>query len=210
MLPAYHRRLVVKKLLCVAAVLVAALPFAFSQGKLITVRALVPIDFAGTAHTENSDYDVSDDTDTKMGFGLGAEAMVGVWKELKVGGGVQYGFSRGLDVSGSSAEFSFIPVYGIVAYGFKLPMVNPYVIGRVGYNLFMGNDDFKNSADLKGGIYLTLGGGASFNIPGLPLKPFVELNYAIDNGQLDFGSGTTAYDVSYRRLQVAAGASFSL
>jgi len=201
----------VKKFLCLAIVLIAALPCVFSQGKTITVRVLLPVDLGGTANSKNSDLNVDADRDTKMGFGLGAEAMVGIWKGLKVGGGIQYGLGRGLDDKDVSkdARFWFIPFYGLAAYGWNLGLVNPYAITRVGYAAFGGNSEMKNGADLSGGLCFMLGGGARLKIPGFLLDPFAELNYAVSRGSEDFG-GNNTYDVTYKRLQLCVGAGLSL
>ena len=191
-----------KKLLCIAMVLIAALPLAFSQGKTITVRALLPIDFGGTYRVSYSGG--STNTDTNMGLGLGAEAMVGVMSRMKVGVGLQYLINRG-NVD-DDRTFGFVPVYGLVTYDFNLRAFDPYLIGRIGYNFHKGNDDYTNKgdSDLKGGLYFDLGGGVSFKIPSTPLHAFVELDYAYDGGQVD------STDISYRRLEALVGASFSI
>jgi hypothetical protein len=195
-----------KKLLCVAMVLIVALPLAFSQGKTFTLRAFTPIDFAGTYKESYSGG--ATDTDTKIGIGLGAEAMLGIMDRMKVGVGLQYLINRGFDVSGSDATFGFVPIYGLVTYDFNLRVVDPYLIGRIGYNAHKGNKDYDkpngNDVDLRGGLYFVLGGGASVKIPSTPLHAFLELDYAYNGGQYD------DTDISYRRLEAIIGASFSL
>jgi hypothetical protein len=200
-----------KKLLCLALALTVALPFAFSQGKTITVRAFVPVDMAGTVTSTDPDTDASSDYDAKMGFGIGAEAMVKVWKDLQVGGGFQYGLGRGIDESGipDEAKFNFIPIYGLAAYGVNLGLVNPYAIARVGYNLLQGTDEFKGDADLHGGMFFDVGLGASLKFAGIPfMKPFFELDYAINGGGSKLGDAKTDY--AYKRVQIIVGAAFSL
>jgi opacity protein-like surface antigen len=196
-----------RKLLCLAIVLIASLPLAFSQGKTITVRAFIPIDFDGTYKESYSGG--STDTDTNMGLGLGAEAMIGIMSSMKVGLGLQYLINRGYDVSGDDRTFGFVPIYGLVTYDFNLRVIDPYLIGRIGYNFHKGNSDYTNDgsskdADLKGGLAFVLGGGASFKIPSTPLHAFVELDYAYNGGQYD------STDISYSRLEALVGASFSI
>jgi opacity protein-like surface antigen len=200
----WKRRVTMKKLLCTAMILIAALPLAFSQGKTITVRAFMPIDFGGTYKWSYSGG--STDVDTNMGFGLGGEAMIGVVDRMKLGLGIQFLINRGYDQSGNDATFGFVPIYGLVTYDFNLRVIDPYLIGRIGYNFHKGNDDYTNNGDvdLKGGVIFALGGGASFKIPSTPLHAFLELDYAYNGGKKD------DTDISYRRLQGLIGVSFSL
>jgi hypothetical protein len=132
--------------------------------------------------------------------------MVGVMSRMKVGVGLQYLINRGYDVSGSDATFGFVPIYGLVTYDFNLRAIDPYLIGRIGYNFHKGNDDYTNNgdADLKGGMAFVLGGGASFKIPSTPVHAFVELDYAYNGGQFD------STDISYRRIEALIGASFTI
>jgi hypothetical protein len=142
-----------------------------------------------------------------MGLGLGGEAMVGVWRGLKVGGGVQFGFERGIDESGmTDMKFAFVPIYGIAAYGINLAVVNPYAITRLGYNFHVGNSAYEGSDDLTNGVYFTIGAGASFNVPGWVVKPFAEFNYAYDAGGFD----KSDVDISYKRIQANLGVAFTL
>lgn len=194
-----------KKLLCVAIVLLAAFPLAFSQGKKVTLRAFAPVDFGGriTFSAGNTDTHY----DTNMGLGLGGEAMFNVWKGLKVGGGVQFLFYRGIDDSAwKDASFGFVPIYGLAAYGVDLGVVNPYAITRLGYNFHTGNSEYEGSDDLTGGTIFTIGAGASFKVPGWMVRPFLELNYANDTGGFDKAN----VDVSYHRFQTCLGVAFTM
>jgi hypothetical protein len=193
-----------KKLFCVMVIVLAFTPIAFSQSKPIVVRAIVPIDFAGTM---TASKDGSGDLDVNMGFGAGAEVMVGISQGLQVGGGAQFLLSRAFSKY-TDEKFAFIPFYGLVSYSFDLGIVSPYAIGRIGYDLFTGNDAFKGSGDLTGGLYFAIGGGAAIKIPNSTLGAFVEADYSMNNGTYSYSIIDIGF--AYKRLELCAGVSFSL
>jgi len=194
-----------KRLLCITMVFVAALPLAFSQGKAFTVRAFAPIDFGGKYMEENS-FLGSYGVDTKMGFGVGGEAMFRVANRVNLGVGLQYLFYRGFDTNkASDSKFGFMPIYGLFAFDFNQRVLDPYMIVRIGYGIFNGNDAFTENGhkDLLGGMAFAVGGGASFNVPSTPLNFFAELDYASNGGE-------EASKITYRRIETCLGLSFTL
>jgi hypothetical protein len=192
-----------KKLLCVTIVFVANLTLAFSLGERGFIRALAPIDFGGK-YLESNSFPGS--VDTKMGFGIGGEAMLRVADKVNLGIGLQYLLERGFDTNkGSDRKFGFVPIYGLVAFDFSRRVIDPYLIFRIGYNIFKGNDEFTDSGDVElvGGMSFAAGGGASINIPGSALGFFAELDYASNGGE-------ERREISYRRLEACIGLSFNL
>jgi hypothetical protein len=77
----------------------------------------------------------------------------------------------------------------------------------MGYNVHAGDDEYKNGADLKGGICYGIGGGINFNFGRSPFAAFLEGNYAVDKGSVSRGGRDV--DVSYKRFQLGIGLAFA-
>jgi hypothetical protein len=196
-----------KKLLCLSLVLASALTLAFGEGKAVAFRAFLPLDFGGTYTYSAGNVDVN--YDTKFGVGVGAELEATVWQGLAVGIGLQGNFGRGIDDEAVSedARFGFVPIYGLVSYGFDLEALRPYAVARIGYNVHTGNDEYKMDQELAGGVCFGLGAGASFKVPSWPVQPFVELDYAYSSGGF---KDVEDVSISYKRFQLCVGAAYSL
>jgi hypothetical protein len=149
-------------------------------------------------------YDFST-SDAGSGFDLSVEYYKTVLEIVHLGGGVEYQFARTSDNGG---EFSFLPIYGSVRVVIPVPVVKPYAIGRIGYNLFRGDSAFVDDgiggqANLKGGLTYGIGAGIIF------------LKYVLIEGQYSVNQGTLNYatipdeDFTYSRFQLSAGINFS-
>jgi opacity protein-like surface antigen len=208
-----------KKFLCLALALFAALPLAFGLDKAVTFRGFVPLDFPGTYTVDPTDEDIYPDSSNysaKMGFGIGLEAMINVWQGLDLGLGAQFGFNRGVDFGNEDIDqaFRFLPIYGLFAYHFDMGTVNPYAIARVGYNIHRGNDDYKDpdgsggqdEYEFTNGACFSVGAGADIKIKDFPVDIIAELNYAFNRG----GFQDVDANLSYKRLQLCLGAAYSL
>lgn len=105
------------------------------------------------------------DWDVKMGISVFAELLNPINQQFAIGGGVEYQLPRQLDGDFyGDPKFNFVPIYAIAHYNFSLtPKQTPFGVVHVGYNLYMGNDDYSGDIDLKGGLYYALGGGYIHN-----------------------------------------------
>ncbi|MBN2040254.1 MAG: hypothetical protein JW864_09450 [Spirochaetes bacterium] len=155
-------------------------------------------DMTGNAEIENvesdieSSYCVSFEFLSMMGQGFG------------LGVGAIYQFARGIDESGlENSEFQFIPLYGLIKFFIPTTYLAPFGILHVGYNFFLGNDEFKGDSDLEGGLYWGVGGGIMLS-NGLQF----ELLYSVDNGKIINDDSDAEMDVKYTKITLSAGFNF--
>jgi hypothetical protein len=150
-----------------------------------------------------SGYGLSGTEDVEAGASLSAEFYAPVANVIDLGGGFTLQSPRSQkDYDG---DFSFIPFYFAMRTRFLNRPTTPYLIGQLGYNLFLGDSDYKGTgvyeADLDGGLYWGLGGGVIIQ------KHFlVELLYTENNG-----SATTVgydFDVKYSKVTLNFGFNF--
>ena len=142
--------------------------------------------FNMTDGTDELDYDV------ESGFSINGEYIMPYKNKMSIGGGLTYQLSRTF-TDYPNAEMNFIPVYGLVKYDLQ---DEAYVVGHLGYNMFNGNEEFKEGAELGGGIYYAAGFGFTrdmFN---------GELIYTVNNGTFD------ELDVTYSKLSLSFGYKF--
>jgi hypothetical protein len=176
--------------------LIIALFFTAAGSALADVAFKGSYDFNGIAKYE------SFQTDAASGFDVSVEYYGSVLKVVQLGGGIEYQFPRANEDSG---EFSFVPIYGAVRVIIPVPAVKPYVIGRIGYNLFRGDAAFVDDgsggqASLKGGLTYGVGAGIIF------LKfVLVEGQYAVNKGTLKYGTAPGDVGFTYSRFQLSAG-----
>lgn len=167
-------------------------------------------DMMGEAEIESDDF--SEDTDIENGFSLSVELGKVVRENIAIGIGATYQMERSPDEDGADdVKFNFIPIYGAVKFWTDAGEIFPYGTVHIGYNLFMGNEDFKtmggeieDEMELSGGLYWGLGGGIM-----LTNGVQFELLYSTNNG-----TGTIEeyddyeIDVSYSKVTLSAGISF--
>ncbi|MDZ7673354.1 MAG: hypothetical protein U5K53_11085 [Halanaerobiales bacterium] len=112
-------------------------------------------DMGGSLKTPDKPYN------TKAGFSITGEYVMPFRDEVSFGAGITYQLPRGLDDPDvpDSAEFNFIPLYGLVKYDLEK---GAYVVGHLGYNLFKSNEDFVGAGELSGGLYY--GAGVGINL----------------------------------------------
>jgi len=128
----------------------------------------------GGKHTLS--FEGTEKYDSKPGFSIAGEYLAGGKGDLEYGFGVAYQAARGLVDVPDEVQYSFIPVYGLVKYDPE----QIYLIGQLGYNLFLPNDDYDSEATAKGGIYY--GARAGINLTD---KMFAEVLYSVNNGSLE-------------------------
>jgi hypothetical protein len=177
-------RIVMKKML---VVLCAVVFIGAASGALADAVFKASYDLSGTGKMGSLENDV------EAGWSLAAEYYMPVINVLQIGGGAEYQFSRSAS-GGTGGNFNFIPVYGAVRVVIPIPTVKPYAIGRIGYNFFLGDDDFKGGTDLKGGLTYGLGAGVI-----LFKFVLVEGQYSVNKGSL----GST--DFTYSKFSISAG-----
>jgi hypothetical protein len=158
------------------------------------VLVKVGLDTPGTHDVEGGG--LSGDTDVEGGGFIAGEiyATVHPRVELGVGGEVQFPRSQ-QDFTG---DFGFIPIYGVARL---FPVVGPvslYATGRIGVNLFFGDDDYKGSGSLEGGGHLGAGAGLLVH-----QRVQVEALYSINTGVYEIGG--TSFDITYSKVGISLG-----
>lgn len=150
----------------------------------------IDYDMGGSLTTTNPNDDGSD---VSGGFTLNGEYIIPYKNNMSYGGGIAYQLSRSLK-DNEAKEINFMPLYGI----FKYDMENEaYVIGHLGYNVFSGNDAYKDAAELSGGLYYAVGAGID-----MQEKYNGELIYSVNKGNRG------NYEVSYSKLTLSFGYEF--
>jgi len=142
--------------------------------------------------------ETADEPDQKIstGFTLDAEYVMPAKNKVSYGGGIAYQLARSLN-DDEDVTFSFIPLYGLLKYEMQQ---DSYLVGHLGYNLLNGNDNFKQDAELGGGIYYAAGIGIGME------KYNAELLYSVNNGSWD--NNTTKFDLSYSKFSLSFGYEF--
>jgi hypothetical protein len=150
------------------------------------------VDVGGTLDVEGTDFDVD------TGFSVAGEFTKSVAKIVSLGAGAEFQFPRSTE--SGSGTFNFIPVYALGKIQIPIPL-NPYASAKVGYNFFLGNDDFKGGGSLKGGLHYGFGVGIS-----LFKLLLAEGSYSIHNGVYESGGGDS--DITYSTFSIKAGVKF--
>ena len=167
--------------------------------------------FKGTfdilGQTELNDGDGAKKADVKNGFAISLEMGKEILEKIGVGVGATYQFPRELDEQGSgNAKFNFIPFYGLVKFWTDAAGLFPFGMVQIGYNLLLGNSEFKKytnqSSDFGGGLYWGLGGGVIL-IEGIQL----ELLYSVNHGSLKSKESIFNNDIKYSKVSLSAGIS---
>jgi hypothetical protein len=179
------------------AIMSAAPVLAEQEGAVVHrngVLVKVGLDTPGTHEVE--DGGVSGETDVDGGAFLAAEIYATVHPRVELGVGGEFQFPRSRqDLAG---EFGFIPIYGVARF---FPVVGPvslYASGRLGVNLFYGDDDYKGNASLEGGGHLGVGAGLL-----LHQRVQVEALYSVNTGVYE--NGGISLDVTYSKAGISVG-----
>jgi hypothetical protein len=145
-----------------------------------------------------------DDVDTQTSGAGGIEYLHPLSDTFAVGLGALYTFDTKL--KDSTSAFNFLPVY--ITGTYTPPMLRsgewaPYVKANAGYDtLFNGNDDYKGTADMKGGFYWAAGIGTR-----IMTNWTADVMYSAYKGKYD---GLLTGDVTYSTVGLTLGYSFSL
>jgi hypothetical protein len=176
------------------------------EGKKWLARTRFSVQMLGKHKTTPSS--ISGVKDVNTGVSMSIEFFHRFHRFIELGAGVEYQFARELE--NISRDFNFIPIYATlkVPAGFK--KVNPYLIGRLGYNFFRGDDQYMgmgvNYSDLKGGLCYSFGGGAnllSFWLFQSNYYLFTEIIYSANRGNVT--SGGSPMDIDYSKLDIIIG-----
>ncbi|MDR0822528.1 MAG: porin family protein [Endomicrobium sp.] len=168
-------------------VLVSAVLLFFAGTVFAELNVKIGLDVLGDIKGNNSNQDV------KVGSTLSGEYIYTLLDTIGIGGGLEYLYSRPVDVSGKP-EFAFLPIYATAKV--KVPIVGVYAKANMGYNI-ISSSDFGSGT--KGGLYIS--GALGWEIlAGL----FTELSY----GSYGFGTGGNSYE--YRKFGLNIGYSFKL
>ncbi|TCL76302.1 hypothetical protein EDC14_100255 [Hydrogenispora ethanolica] len=150
-------------------------------------------DSAGKHKIESNDA-----TDTKAAASLEAEYTV---TDGPSEYGVGIGYQSPREIEELAGEFSFIPVYLTGKYSFQTDSanVNPYIVGRLGYNFFSGDSDYEGTNDLGNGFYCALGFGVTLTQAG-DGKSSIAALYEVNNGTLDASGSEQTVKYSKAKL----------
>jgi len=148
----------------------------------------------------------SEDYDSDNGLVIGYDYLVQKQDQVNLGVGVEYMMLRGIDEF-SEGKGAFHSIYG---FGKYLVDDKIYGLGRLGYSIHTGDDDYTDTdgfgkIELKGGMMYTLGGGYSLT-PNINL----EASYSSHAGGFElsgsditemFGSSLD-YKLKYTRFNI--------
>jgi hypothetical protein len=214
----------VKKILLV--VMALAIGFLFTVvdasaqggGKLnpkvgFTIKA--GIDMMGESDSE-FDYGAGTDTSSggvNTGISVSAEYIFGINDMVGIGPGITYQFPRGIDEDYPEGKFQFIPIYAL--FSFCIPTkrsdLSPFVVFHIGYNLFLGDDDFEESygddVTFEGGLYWGLGGGIRLQ-NGLQLEILYSVNKGYAKDIFVPGLGEGDGEAEYSKVTFSVGYNF--
>jgi hypothetical protein len=176
------------------------------EGKKWLARTRFNVQTLGKHETTPSSISGVKDVNTSVSTSI--EFFYRFHRFIELGAGVEYQFAR--ERKNISGGFNFIPIYAAlkVPAGFK--KVNPYLIGRIGYNFFRGDDLYMgtgvNYIDPKGGLCYSIGGGAnlfSFWLFHSNSYLFTEIIYSVNRGNsTSLGS---PMDIDYSKLDIIIG-----
>jgi hypothetical protein len=161
----------------------------------------------GKHKTTPSSLSISGTEDVNAGVSLSIEFFQRFHRFLELGAGAEYQFSRAQKTI--SGDFNFIPIYAALRIPAGFKSVNPYLIGRIGYNfilgdLYMGTEP--GYKDPKGGLYYSFGGGTilfSFWFLQSNNYVFAEVIYSVNRGNGTFQG--SQMDVDYSKLEIIFG-----
>ncbi len=148
----------------------------------------------------------------KIGF-CGAYELIPYLSDKRnysFGFGSEYQISRGLEMF--RGDFNFITFYCFLNISFpgkKQNEIIPFLVGKVGYNLFLCDDDYKDKffvfgAMPSGGIYYGGGFGIMFG-----KSLFIEGIYSVNNGKTKhLITDETLLSVKYSKLTIYLGMNF--
>ena len=175
------------------------------EGKKWLARTRFSIQTFGTHKTTPSS--IYSPKNVNTGVSLSIEFFHRFHRFIEAGAGVEYQFAR--ELKNVSGGFNFIPIYAALRIPAGFKKVNPYLIGRIGYNFFRGDSLYMtgiNYQDPKGGLCYSFGGGAnlfSFWLFQSNSYVFTEINYSVNRGKGT--SGGSPMDVNYSKVDIIIG-----
>lgn len=144
----------------------------------------------------------------KIGFCGALEIIPNLFdkRNYSLGIGNELQISRGSEMF--KGDFSFFPIYCFLNISFpgkKQNKIIPFFVGKVGYNLFFCDDDYKDEffvlAMSSGGIYYGGGFGIMFG-----KSLFIEGIYSVNNGKAKhFRTDETLLSIKYSNFTIYLG-----
>ena len=173
------------------------------QGFKFTV--LGGLDMFGNITVEADGDD--EDEDVNIGVFFGAEGAMALSETFYAGLGLRYHLPREVDAD-DGVGFNFIPIYALFQLNFPMEgAIVPYIVGHIGYNFFIVDEDDVedewgvSGIDSEGGLYWGIGGGV-YITENVSIQALYNVNY----GELSKDDYTI--DVSYSKLTLAAAYTF--
>jgi hypothetical protein len=117
---------------------------------------------------------------------------------VELGAGFELPTPRSLE--NFTGDFMFIPIYGVARLYPLAGSVAPYVTGRIGLNLYLGDDDYKAGGELESGAHLGIGAGIDIN------QIQIEVLFSASTGRAEVGP--TWVDVTYSKVGASLGYRF--
>jgi hypothetical protein len=150
------------------------------------------IDLGGTRDIEGIEDDV------EQSYSVAVEFTKPIAKLFHLGGGIEGQFPRSAD--GEDGTFFFIPLYAVGRLQIPIPL-HPYVTGKIGYNFFLGNEDYLMGGMTKGGLHYGFGAG-------IVIFKFLvaEGSYSVCNGMQEWSGAD--FDTTYKAWSIKAGVKF--
>ena len=183
----------------VAIILLLIAISAFTEFK---TRARAGLQFLGKH--EVSILGISGTADVNIGFSFSPELLYAFHDNFEAGIGLEYQIGR--SQTKFPGDFNFASLYGVVIFPLELGPITPFILGRIGYNLFFGDYNYTGPMSLDGGLYFAVGGGISFltfKIADKPRSIFLESTYSQNYGSASY-IGYTA-NVIYSKIDVFLG-----
>lgn len=200
------------KLLLVLTLLLLAWPYTVwaENDREQRITGKIAGDTVGVWRGKGDNVDVREDT--QGGVSLSGEYAY-YFDKIGVGGGLMFQFNR--KISGQDKTFWFLPIYALAKYHYPIGDWSPYALGQLGVAPYYGNDAYKGSDSLDGGLHWGLGLGTMWK-----KMLQIELLYYEDRGMHVSPSGPTStgpggtggYDfkVRYHTIGISVGCNFAL
>jgi hypothetical protein len=151
--------------------------------------------FLGEYINSSTETDIENAISPWVQFGMPLSENI----EMGIGG--KYQFPR--KQKDFEGNFSFIPIYFFIrAKSLNKNQVNPYIIGQLGYNLFLGDNEYKGMAILTGNYCFAFGLGLFFGD-----HVNLGISYSVNSGTYDLNylNNNLKADIKYSQINFLLG-----
>lgn len=168
----------------------------------VTVNA--GLDLAGDHKIEYRGSSGTLDTDSGLSLGLEVTARKG---QGEIGGGIELQTPRSFDEKYyGDLEFNFTSFYAVGKYYFQPKGTSGFMVGRIGFDILDGNNEYTEDDSLGGGLYTAFGGGIRFGSG--PVRSSLTFLYGINRGTWENDSYYEDHEITYSKLSLIYGVSF--